>query len=164
MVTQLDIARRCRFDASTVNKILHSKKRARFKKETVKAVFRAARELGYDLDRLKYDHRRRHERKKVSLPVELSIYLKDGEFYASGKALLLDVSPSGALLGALVLRQMSMPLAPHTIGIRFLEGLAKGLEILGRPVRLVYARAGLEVAIEFVETMDTHLKALRTIM
>lgn len=164
MATQLDIARRLRIDVSSVNRILHGKKGASFKKETVQAVFRAARELGYDLGSLKYDHRRRYERREVSVTVELSIQLNNGELYDSGKALLLDVSLSGVRLGALVLPKMSLPMASHTIGIRLLEGPAKDLKVLGRLVRLIHARAGLEVAIEFVETNEVQLRKLRRIV
>jgi len=164
MATQLDIARRCLIDVSSVNKILHRKKGPKFKEGTVKAVFKAARELGYDLGRLKHDHRRRHERKTTAIAVELSIYVKAGELYDRGKALLANVSLSGALLGAIVLPRMTTPVAPHTIGIRLLEGPAKDLEIIGHPVRLVHARGGLEVAIEFLRTEDAQLRRLRKII
>jgi transcriptional regulator with XRE-family HTH domain len=164
MATQLDIARRCLIDVSTVNKILHRKKGPKFKEETVKAVFKAARVLGYDLGSLKHDHRRRHERKSTAIAVELLIYLKEGQLYDSGTAILRNVSLSGALLGALVLPQKSIPVQLKAIGIRALEGPLKDVEILGRPVRLVHAKEGVEIAIEFMKTEDAQLKQLRKIV
>lgn len=113
---------------------------------------------------MKHENRRRHERKPTSIAVELSIYLNKGELYDRGKALLANVSLSGALLGALVLSYKSIPVAPHTIGIRLLEGPAKDLEIHGRPVRLVHAPGGFEVAIEFEKTEDAQLRQLRKII
>lgn len=113
---------------------------------------------------MKHENRRRHVRKPTSIAVELSIYLADGQLYDRGEALLANVSLSGALLGALVLSQKPIPVAPHTIGIRLLEGLAKDLEIIGRPVRFVHVRGGSEVGIEFLRTEETQLKQLRKIV
>ena len=107
---------------------------------------------------------RRHERKTLWVAVELSIYLESGELYDRGAASLANVSLSGALLRALVLPQRSFPSALHTIGIRLLEGPAKNLEIVGRPVRLVEAPSGLELAVEFLETKEPQLQALRKIV
>lgn len=55
MVTQLDIARRCGVDVSTVNKILNEKQGPVFFKETIKKVKKTAKELGYAP---KYDRRK----------------------------------------------------------------------------------------------------------
>ena len=57
-VTQLEIARRVGLDVSSVNKILNRRPGPVFKKETIKQVFKVARELGYDFTRLKYHHKR----------------------------------------------------------------------------------------------------------
>jgi transcriptional regulator with XRE-family HTH domain len=57
-VTQLEIARRVGLDVSSVNKILNRRPGPVFKKDTIKQVFKVARELGYDFTRLKYHHKR----------------------------------------------------------------------------------------------------------
>ncbi len=64
-VTQLDIARRVNLDVSSVNKILNRRPGPVFKKETIKQVLKAARELGYDFPRLKYHHKRAETRKPI---------------------------------------------------------------------------------------------------
>src|SRR5438477_12821698 len=87
MVTQVEIARRCKLDVSTVNKILNRRKGAVFKKETVTKVFKVARQLGYDLGQLKHAHQRVQARKKVGLPLEISIYRTDGSVQDRGKAI-----------------------------------------------------------------------------
>ena len=57
-VTQLEIARRVGLDVSSVNKILNRRAGPVFRKDTIKQVFKVARELGYDFSRLKYHHKR----------------------------------------------------------------------------------------------------------
>jgi hypothetical protein len=109
-------------------------------------------------------HRRGHERKETSIAVELSIYLRDGRLHDRGRAVLRDVSLSGALLGALVLPQKTIPVEPHTVGIRVLEGSLKDFEILGRPVRFVHLDDGIRLAIEFVKIEEAHLVQLRKIV
>jgi hypothetical protein len=108
--------------------------------------------------------RRRHERKECSVPVELSVYLESGQLYDRGNAVLWNVSLSGALLRALVLPEKALPLEPHQIGIRLLEGVLKDFHILGRPVRLVHSEDGIHLAIEFVKTEEAEIKQLRKLL
>lgn len=56
-VTQAEIARRSGVAVSTVNKILRRKPGASFGAETIRRVWRVARELGYDLQARKYRRR-----------------------------------------------------------------------------------------------------------
>src|SRR5438477_7086410 len=86
MITQVEIARRVGLDVSSVNKILNRRQGPVFRKDTIKRVFRVARDLGYDFGRLKYQHRRRHPRKEMSVGAELCIYHKDGTVYDQGVA------------------------------------------------------------------------------
>src|SRR5215510_10411156 len=81
MITQVEIARRVGLDVSSVNKILNKRQGPVFRKETIRKVFKIARDLGYDFTRLKYAHRRRFPRKELSLGVELYVYHKDGSLY-----------------------------------------------------------------------------------
>jgi len=164
MATQQDIARRVGLDVSSVNKILNRKSGSVFRKDTVKRVFKAARDLGYDLQRLKFAHRRQHPRKETSLPLEISIYLEEGTLFDRGSAMMKNVSLSGALLSGLVLPLRSLPVRPHTIGIRMLDGPLTGVEIKGRPVRFSHGPEGLSLAVEFIETEDVDLGQLRKII
>lgn len=164
MVTQVEIARRCGLDVSSVNKILNRKPGPVFRKETVRKVFKIARDLGYDFGRLKHSHKRVHARRDVALPLELTIYTADGTLFDRGTAVVKNISLSGALLSALVLPRQSFPLVPHTIGIRLLEGPLKDVEILSRPVRFAPRAEGLDLAVEFLRTEDSKLRALRKIV
>ena len=62
MVTQSDIARQLGLDVSSVNKILNRRSGPVFRNETVNKVFEVAENLGYDLGKLKHQHRREHPR------------------------------------------------------------------------------------------------------
>lgn len=52
MVTQVEIARRVGLDVSSVNKILNQAAGPVFRKETIERVFRVAKRLGYNLNRV----------------------------------------------------------------------------------------------------------------
>ena len=162
--TQEEIARLTGLDLSTVNKILKRKVGPTFRKETIRRVFRAARDLGYDIGGLKHEHRRAFPRREVRLPVEISIYRRDGTLFDRGSATLRDVSLSGAVLRAVALPQDALPLRPHTIGLRLLEGPLKGTEILGRVIRFSHERDEIALAIEFLEAQELDLERLRKIV
>jgi hypothetical protein len=159
-------ARRVNLDVSSVNKILNRRPGPVFKKDTIKQVFKVARELGYDFGRLKYHHKRGSNRKSMPVPLELSIYNSDGTLFDKGAAIIKDVSLSGALLTAVVLPQQSIPLRPHTLGIRMLDGALKGVEIMARPIRLAHSGQGqgMNLAIEFLRTEEVKLRKLRKIL
>ncbi|HLY74651.1 MAG TPA: helix-turn-helix domain-containing protein [Planctomycetota bacterium] len=164
MVTQLQIARQLGLDVSTVNKILNKREGPRFRKETIRKVFKVARQLGFDFGRLKYTHHRHHARTTLSVPLELSIYSPDGQLLDRGTATMSEISLSGALLSGIVLLNRAIPLQPHTIGIRILDGTLKDLEIKGTPVRFRHVGGAISVAIEFLKTEDAPIERLRKIV
>jgi len=149
---------------STVNKILHRKKGSSFKKETVKAVYLAARELRYDVGGLKREHRRVHERQASAMAVLFRLYLENGKHFDSGTAVLRNVSLSGALLGAIVLPRKAIPVHPFLLGFHAPQGPLNDVEIVGRPVRLVHTSEGIEIAMEFQGIRELELRRLRKIV
>lgn len=160
MVTQGQIARHVGLDVSSVNKILNRRKGPVFKKETIKQVFKVAKALGYDFGRLKYVHRRRHPRKTLGIPVELSVYLEGGRLLDRGTGILKEVSLSGARLSAVVLPGKALPILPHSIGVRILDGPLKDLEVLGTPVRFELLDESVGLAVEFHSTEAVKAKRL----
>ena len=97
MITQVEIAHRVGLDVSSVNKILNRRSGPVFRKETIKKVFKIAKDMGYDFGRLKYAHRRRFVRKDISLGAEIYVYHKDGSLYDQGVA-HQQLSPSAFML------------------------------------------------------------------
>lgn len=165
MATQSEIAKRCGIDVSSVNKILNRRKGPIFRASTIKKVFQVARQLGYDIGRLKHNHERTHPRKPSDLPLELSIYLADGRLFDRGRAVLRDVSLSGALLsGILLTEKKGLPLQPHTIGIKLLDGPLKDLEIRSEPVRFLHRQDGVHLAVAFQAVDASSLEQLRKIV
>jgi hypothetical protein len=137
-----------------------------FKKDTIKQVFKVARELGYDFRRLKVPSQAGSAARPMAIPLELSIYNSDGTLFDKGAAVIKDVSLSGALLtGGGAAPAVDSP-APHTIGIRMLDGALKGVEILARPIRLAHAgqNQGMNLAVEFLRTEEAKLKKLRKVL
>jgi transcriptional regulator with XRE-family HTH domain len=136
MVTQVEIAQRVGLDVSSVNKILNKRQGPVFRKETIRKVFRVAKDLGYDFGRLKYAHRRRFPRKELSLGVELYVYQKDGSLYDQGVATMRDVSLGGAKISDVTLPTGSIPVTPFSVGIRPMSKPVDDIEIHGHIVRL----------------------------
>ena len=136
MVTQVEIARRVGLDVSSVNKILNKRQGPVFRKETIRKVFKIAKDLGYDFGRLKYAHRRRFPRKELSLGVELYVYHKDGSLYDQGVATVRDISLGGARICDVALPTGAIPVSPFTVGIRPMQKPVDDIEIQGHIVRL----------------------------
>lgn len=164
MVTQLQIAQRCGLDVSTVNKILNRHPGSVFRKETVRKVLGVARRMNFDFGRIKHVHRRQDSRRPVSLPLELSIYSAEGQLLDRGSATMSEVSLSGAVLSGIVLLRHSIPLVPHTLGIRILEGPLKDFEIKGQPVRFRRAGETIDLAIAFLRTESAKIGSIRQIV
>lgn len=136
MITQVEIARRVGLDVSSVNKILNKRQGPVFRKETIRKVFKIARDMGYDFGRLKYAHRRRFPRKELSLGVEIYVYHKDGSLYDQGVATMRDVSLGGAKISDVALPTGSLPVTPFSVGIRPMQKPVDDIELQGQIVRL----------------------------
>lgn len=139
MVTQVEIARKVGLDVSSVNKILNRRAGPVFRKETIRKVFKVARDLGYDFGRIKYHHRRRHNRKEVALGAEIRIVKSDGTIHDTGSATVRDLSLSGAKVTDVRLPAGTIPAGPFTVTIK-----ANDLELPGRVVRFDGGAYGIQ--------------------
>ena len=135
MITQGEIARRLGLDVSSVNKILNKRAGPVFRKDTIKKVFKTARELGYDFGRLKYTHRRQFERKEVAIGAEVVIVTKDG-VYDQGIATIRDISLGGARVADLATPMGALQTEPFTLTIRPMQKPLDEMELTGHIVRL----------------------------
>ena len=136
MITQVEIARRVGLDVSSVNKILNKRQGPVFRKETIRKVFKIARDMGYDFGRLKYAHRRRFPRKELSIGVEIYVYHKDGSLYDQGVATVRDISLGGARISDVALPTGALPVTPFSVGIRPMQKPVDDIELQGQIVRL----------------------------
>jgi len=146
MITQVELARTLGLDVSTVNKILNRRPGMRFRKETVRQVFQMAKSLGYDFNRIKHPHRRRHLRQSSHVTSELRIYTLAGALHEQGVAVIRDLSAGGALVTDVNLPSARLPITPFTVGLKA-QSLAS--ELRGRVVRL-HTGSRVSLGIEFV--------------
>lgn len=147
MVTQSDIARRVGLDVSSVNKILNQRPGPVFRKETIKKVLQAARQLGFKFDRLKHQHRRSHDRKPTRETVEISVFKSDGAPHDRGQAVLEDISPVGARLGHVSLPSNTIPLGPVVVSI---QRKGDSAPKRGQLVRVVPSNGTASMGITFI--------------
>lgn len=159
-VTQAQIARRVGMDVSSVNKILNRRPGPVFRSETVKKVFRVARELGYDFDRLKHAHRRRHSRRELNVGVELTVYRSNGDAHDQGMATIRDLSCTGARISDVQLTQGTIPVGPVPVRLRPMAKPLEGIELSGRIVRFLSER-NASYAIEFGKLPSEALRRLQ---
>lgn len=152
MVTQVELARTLGLDVSTVNKILNRRPGLRFRKETVRQVFQMAKSLGFDFNRIKYPHRRRHARSESHVLSEVRIYSNAGALLEQGAAIIRDVSQGGALLSDVRLPSASLPVVPFTVGLRPRSNGVNG-EVRGHVVRL-NTSSRVTLGIQFVENVE----------
>jgi transcriptional regulator with XRE-family HTH domain len=162
MVTQVEIARRLGLDVSSVNKILNRRQGPVFRRETIKMVWKIAREMGYDFNRLKYTHRRRHPRREVSIATEISIVMKDGSVYDQGVATIRDLSLCGARISDVALPQGALPTEPFSVTLRPMARPLQEVEIAGRIVRL-HMNGSTSFGIDFTKLEPQVVRKLRRI-
>lgn len=159
MVTQVEIARRVGLDVSSVNKILNRRAGPVFKKETIRKVFKVAKDLGYDFNRIKFHHRRRHPRLPVEVEAEICFYKRDGSVYDRGVAVIRDLSLSGAKVGDVKLPLGTIPVEPFTVALRPLVKPLEEVYLPGSVVRLE-ANGGMNFGICFGKVEGSGLKRL----
>lgn len=150
MVTQTDVAKACRLDVSSVNRILHGRQGSRFKESTVQRVLRVARDMGYDFGRVKHSHRRRHPRVTVNIPAEVSIVTRDGAVFEKTSGTIRDLSVSGAHVCEVEVRSNHLPAEPFDCRVKPTAGDARGIALTGRVVRLSF-QDGVHYGMEFTE-------------
>jgi transcriptional regulator with XRE-family HTH domain len=147
--TQAEVARRVGLDVSSVNKILNRRPGHVFKKSTVEKVFRAAKELGYSLERLRRSHGRSHERRQVDFSAKIALHGADGSQYDQGTCSVSDIAICGASLVDVQLPKSTLPVEPFTIRLEMTGQRNELIEVRGRVVRLNHAGKSLRLGIAF---------------
>lgn len=162
-ITQVQIAKKLGLDVSSVNKILHGVPGLKWKDETVKAVFDTARDLGYDLDKIKFRHNRQYPRILLNLPAQIEIELPDHIIIDKGTAKIKNLSLGGARLSEVKLDKDSLPIEPFYILIRPKGVTFKNEPLRGQIVRLTM-NGRLELGVRFENVDAAMAKTLRKLM
>lgn len=161
-VTQVEIARRLGLDVSSVNKILHGVPGLKWKDETVQAVFDCARELAYDLDKIKFRHNREYPRVPVNLPATVEIELPDKVVVDRGTARIRNLSLGGARLTEMKLEKDSIPIEPFFVAIRP-KGIVLKDPLMARIVR-IEMNGRVEFGVNFQNVDASMAKTIRKLI
>lgn len=110
-------------------------------------VFHAAERSAEFFDHLRA-HYREARRTAVEIEADIRLRLENGDIYDSGSATILNVSPSGALLGNIKLARRSIPLEPFKIEIVMRGSEYEGIGVEALPVRFESNLSGIGVRFE----------------
>jgi hypothetical protein len=111
-------------------------------------VFNAAERAAEFFDHLRA-HYRKSKRSAVDIEATIKVLLMDGTVYDEGSAGVVNVSPSGALLGRVKLPKNTWPLERFKLEVIMHGGQYEGIGIEARPVRFEHTLGGIGVS--FVE-------------
>lgn len=107
-------------------------------------IFRAAEKSAEFADHLRA-HYRETRRTSVEIPCDLKLIMADGSTFDTGSGMIRNVSPSGALLGAIKLSKNSYPAGIFKLVLSLNSTEYNGICIEATPVRMVTDCAGLGV-------------------
>jgi hypothetical protein len=132
-----------------------SKRKPTMQSEARRMSFQVAEKSGEFFDRLRA-HYRECRRKDVDIKAMVEVYLADGTFFDKGKAVISNVSASGALLTGVELKGESFPTGPFHLRVSLCGGEYEGVSIKCKPVRFVPERTGVGVRLDdiFVAVQD----------
>jgi transcriptional regulator with XRE-family HTH domain len=152
-VTQQDLARLCKVDQGSVSRILNKDTRDSFADDTVKKVFRIARESGYLHPALVSSNRRASPRKKAAVLANVSMVIGANTVFDSGVVEVDEVSMSGMLLRGFQTRKQSMPMDRFRFDVEVTNGKLKGFRARCQLVRFTGNENEFAVAVKY-DVMD----------
>lgn len=156
-ITQEDVAKSCKIDQGSVSRILNEDTRDSFAEDTVRKVFRAARELGYLHPSLVSTDRRASARKKAGIPARMAIIIGTSTIYDDGQVDVDEVSMSGMLLRNFRTRKRTLPMDRFRFDVEVQEGKLKSAKLRCRMVRFSEREDEFAVAVRF-EHLDEDAK------
>ncbi len=112
-----------------------------------RAVFQAAGRSAEFFDHLRV-HYREARRTEVRIECSIKLRMKNGDAHDTGTATILNVSPSGALLGEIKLGKKCFPVGPFLIDIVLNGCDYEGIGIEAKPVRFDAETGGIGVKFE----------------
>ena len=148
-ITQEDIAKACKIDQGSVSRILNEDTRDSFAEDTVRKVFKAARELGYLHPSLITSDRRASPRKKTGVAGKVSVILGTNTVYDEGPIDIHEMSMSGMLLKHFRTKRKTLPMDRFKFDIEILEGKLKGFKCRCRLVRFSDNEDEFALAVKF---------------
>ncbi len=135
MVKKVDIARELGLHVATVSRILNKVPNYRVSKDTIRRVFKVARDMGYDFQRQKRYYRRRYVRIPAEAKVAVRATHSDGST-VTHDARIANISEGGALLAGFKPKIDSIPLRAGDFSLKITSGALKGIEATCEVVRV----------------------------
>ena len=148
-MTQEDIANLCKIDQGSVSRILNEDTRDSFAEETVRRVFRAARELGYLHPSLITTDRRESARQRAANAAKVAIVIGTNTIYDEGTVEVTEVSTSGMLLRNFQTKKRSLPMDRFKFDVEVTDGRLKGFKCRCRMVRFSDNEDEFAVAVKY---------------
>ncbi|MBI4564027.1 MAG: PilZ domain-containing protein [Planctomycetes bacterium] len=161
-VTQEDIAQACKVDQGSVSRILNKDTRDSFAEETVKKVFRAARELGYLHPALISSNRREGIRRKASIVGRVQIIIGTNTVYDEGGVDVEEVSLSGMLLRNFRTRKQTLPLDRFKLDVHVETPKGKPFRVRCRVVRFSDNENEFGLAVKYESLDETTRERLKS--
>lgn len=156
-VTQEDIARICKIDQGSVSRILNEDTRDSFAEETVRRVFKVAREIGYLHPSLLTSNRRESQRRKAGVRGRVAIVIGTSTVFDEGTVEIDEISLSGMLLRNFHTRKRALPMDRFKFDIEIQEGRLKGFQCRCKLVRFSENEDEFALAVKF-DSLDEHAK------
>jgi hypothetical protein len=160
-ITQGDIARLIAIDQGSVSRILNKDTRDSFSEETIKRVFKAAREVGYLHPSLVSTNRRQSHRKQVEMKAKLSIIVGTNTVFDRGEVDLHELSMSGCLLRAFKTEKGVLPLDRFRFDIEVADPKLKGFRGRCRVIRFSDREDEFALAVAFDQLSPDAQEKLR---
>jgi transcriptional regulator with XRE-family HTH domain len=148
-VTQEDIARACKIDQGSVSRILNKDTRDSFADETVRKVFKIARELGYLHPALVTTNRRESIRKKAGLQGRVRVIIGTNTVYDEGSIDIDEISMSGMLLRGFKTKKHCLPMDRFKLDVEITGPKLKGFKCRCKLVRFSDNEDEFALAVKF---------------
>ena len=98
-------------------------------------------------DRLRAQYRE-CERKSVEIRADIEIVSENDKVLDTGTAIIMNISPNGALLASLETTSNSIPVEPFQINVRMQSAGFSGIGFRCTPVRFVPEKKGIGVVFD----------------
>jgi hypothetical protein len=135
MVKKIEIAKKLGLHVATISRILNQVPDYRASKETVRRVFKVARDMGYDFERQKRFYQRKYRRTTTNARVKLRARLSDGTVITHD-ARMVNMGKGGVLLADFHPRIVTIPMQEENLVLEIVSGRLKGIKAACEVVRV----------------------------
>ncbi len=135
MVKKIEIAEKLGLHVATVSRILNEVPNYRASKETVRRVFKTARDMGYDFERQKRFYKRKHRRVNTDAQVKLHAKISDGS-RITHEARMINIGEGGALLIDFRPGIVTLPMREEDLTLEVVSGDLEGVNAACEVVRV----------------------------